>query len=204
MKKALRVFLTIILTILILFLLLIVSIFIKSKTWERNFQSDLNPQYLVSEPAEEDAFNSRIEKYIISQEDTNFITFSPQEVGKVLFGSLTEMVENSDVEITNMYIDPSKGVWKVCASSRARDFEKLHAWICADVTKDSMQTAQLYITELKVQGINVGKIYPKLVTSVNQGIAEALVTANENGFVGRIFENMELLEDEVIVKGSIY
>jgi hypothetical protein len=67
-----------------------------------------------------------------------------------------------------------------------------------------MQTAQLYTTNFKVQGISVGNIFPSMVSSINQGIAEALVTVNENRFVGRKFENIELEDDQLIVKGSLY
>jgi hypothetical protein len=55
-----------------------------------------------------------------------------------------------------------------------------------------------------VEGIEVSKIYPEILTKVNKGIAEALVTANENGFVGRVFENIELQENQLVVKGSLY
>lgn len=204
MKKALKTFVIIILVLVIVFLLIFLFLFIKSKSWERVFQSEIQSQYLVSDSELEDEFTGRIEEYIVSNEDTDFITFSPQEIGHILFGSLEEMLEGTSFELTNVYIEPSKGQWKVCARTKSIDFKRVHAWICADVTKDSMQTAQLFITNLTVQGIEVGKIYPKSVTLVNQGIAEALVTANENGFVGRIFENMELLENELIVKGSLY
>lgn len=204
MKNVLKTLAIITLVLVILFLVVFLFLFIKSKSWEREFSSEVQPQYLVNNSELDDEFYERIEKYIISQESTSFITFSPQEVAHILFGSLSEMFEGTSLELTNVYIEPSKGQWEVCARTRYKDFNKINAWICTDVTKDSMQTAQLFVTHIKVQGIEIGKIYPKSVTLVNQGIAEALVTANENGFVGRIFENMELLEDELVVKGTIY
>ena len=39
---------------------------------------------------------------------------------------------------------------------------------------------------------------------INKGIGEAIVTLNENGFVGRYIENIELLEDAMVLKGSRY
>jgi hypothetical protein len=67
-----------------------------------------------------------------------------------------------------------------------------------------MQTAQLYVTDFKMQGINIGRVFPSVISNINQGLAQALVTVNENRFVGRKFENIELQEDRMIVKGSLY
>jgi hypothetical protein len=67
-----------------------------------------------------------------------------------------------------------------------------------------MQTAQLYAIDFKIQGINVERMFPSVISNINQGIAQALVTVNENRFVGRKFENIELQEDQMIVKGSLY
>jgi hypothetical protein len=205
MSKVLKTVGITFLCLTILFLLIFLFIFIKSKVWERNFQANLNPEYISNQPEEfEEALNKKIEEYVLSQEDTDFITFTPKEVAQIVYGSVSQMVEGSSIEITNVYVEPSLGVWKVCARSKVRDIERFKIWVCADVTKDNIQTAQLYVTELTVQGFSMKKVYPKVITEINQGIAEALVTANENGFVGRVFENMELLENTLIIKGSLY
>jgi hypothetical protein len=57
---------------------------------------------------------------------------------------------------------------------------------------------------VSIQGISIDRVFPSILTKINQGIAEALVTANENGFVGRTFENIELQEDQLVVKGTLY
>lgn len=205
MGKILRIFWITALVLLIFLLAIFLFLFIKSKTWERDFQAEINPEHMVNESLElEDAINEKIEEYILSQEDTDFISFSPREIAQVVHGAISNMVEGSSIEITNTYVEPSVGMWSICGRIRLEDIKRVNPWVCADVTKDSMQTAQLYVTKLKLQGFDIGKIYPKALTRINQGIAEALVTANENGFVGRIFENMELLEKQLIVKGTLY
>jgi hypothetical protein len=205
MSKVLKILGIVFLSIILLFLFTLLFIFIKSKAWERNFEADINPEYIANQPEEfEESLNEKVEEYVLSQEDTDFISFTPKEVAQIVYGSISEMVEDSSVEITNIYVEPSVGIWKVCARLKLKDIERLKIWICADITKDNIQTAQLYITDLTVQGFSARKIYPQILTDINQGIAEALVTANENGFVGRIFENMELLENNLIIKGSLY
>ena len=66
-----------------------------------------------------------------------------------------------------------------------------------------MQTAQLYITDIYVGPFSM-RGYSKWVEKVNRGIADSIVTLNENGFVGRYLENIELLESNIVVKGSRY
>jgi hypothetical protein len=204
MKKVLRFLISTVLVVLIILLVMIIFLFIKSKIWERKFQADLKPQYLVSSGELPEEFNERVEEYILSQESNDFLTLSPTEVGHILFNSIDQIVEGSSVELTNVYIEPSKGVWGVCAKLRLKELNAIKAWSCVDVTKDNIQTPQIYLENLYLQGINIGKVFPKLLSKANQGIAEAIITANENGFVGRVFENIEFLENELVTKGSLY
>ena len=75
----------------------------------------------------------------------------------------------------------------------------------SDVYKrqDNVQSAQLYITEIKVGPFDISDI-SDVSSKINKGIGEAMVTLNENGLVGRYIENIELLGDFVILKGSRY
>jgi hypothetical protein len=198
-------FLKILLIIILFFIVVLAFLFIKSKTWASEFESNINPQYLVTESTElETSLNEKIENYITSKKTTDFISFTPQEVGQIVKSSVIDIVGESSLEIGNIYVEPNNDLWTICGLVRFEKFFNINNWVCTDVTKDNMQTAQLYIQNFKVQGINIGQIYPKLLDTINQGIAEALVTANENGFVGRVFENIELEDNELIVKGSLY
>jgi hypothetical protein len=164
----------------------------------------MNPQYLVTDSKLPEESEKRIDEYILSTESTDSLSLTPAEVGHTVFASLAQMVQESLVGITHLYIEPSKSVWNVCARAQLREAKNFNIWICTDIRKDNIETAQIYIDEIKVQGINIGTMFPSTITKINQGIAEALVTANENGFVGRVFENIELLEEELIIKGSLY
>lgn len=192
-------------TISILFVLAILILLIKFNIWEREFVANINPDNMATEAAQpEEMIIEKIEDYVISGEIVEFISFSPKQIAKIIYGSISEMLGESDIKVTNIYIEPSLGTWQVCARGQSKRFDRINLWICADVTKDNMQTAQLYLSDLYIQGLSIGKIYKPLLVEINQGIAEALVTANENGFVGRIFQNIEFLENEVIIKGALY
>ena len=178
---------------------------IKSSRWRKEFESSINSEYVVDQTSEiEERLNERIEEYILSGDKTDFIIFTPQEVSQIIFNSLTDITADGWIEITSVYVKPAERIWNICALMNLQGNRKLKAWVCTDVTKDDMQTAQLYITNLAIQGVDIGTVFPSILTKVNQGIAEALVVANENGFVGRVLENMEIEREQLIVKGSLY
>jgi hypothetical protein len=160
--------------------------------------------YIVAEGMQTDsAVEEKIEMYVLSEEETDFVTFTPEEVGSIVYSSVQDMLGDSKVSISQVYIYPQNSIWQVCGLLKWSKLKNKDIWVCVDVTKDNTETAQLYITQLLIQGIDVSKIYPSLLTKVNKGFAEALITVNENRFVGREFENIELTASELIIKGSI-
>jgi hypothetical protein len=205
MRKFFKIVGIVLLTFLLLLLTFLLLIVIKSRSWETKFVSNLDTTNLVNEGSLlSDVMNEKIQKYILSTDDNDFITFSPVEVAQILYGSIYEMLGENSFSLTNVYVQPQLANWKACARFELKESLKMHSWICVDVTKDNIQTAQLYLKDIQIQGFELSKISPKLLTLANQGMAEALTTANENGFVGRIFENIELKADSIVVKGSLY
>jgi Na+-transporting methylmalonyl-CoA/oxaloacetate decarboxylase gamma subunit len=208
MKKVFKILGVVFLTLLILLLSVMLFLAIKSNSWKKEFQSNVNSQYTASSVTEdsekEKQLNEKIEKYVMNEEDISFVSFTPAEIAQVVYNSLSEMTEDTGLDISNVYIEPSENLWEICALVRSKDLFNLNTWICTDISKDSMQTAQLYAIDFKIQGINVERMFPSVISNINQGIAQALVTVNENRFVGRKFENIELQEDQMIVKGSLY
>jgi hypothetical protein len=205
MKKLLKYIGIFFLVILTLVIIICAYFIIKSNVWANTFQKNIQEEYLVSEVSEyKNLFNDKIQNYVLNDNDVDFVSFTPTEVAHIVYDSLTDIVGDSSIAISNVYVVPAKGTWEICGLIFVEDYKTISGWICADITKDNMQTAQLYVENLLVQGINISNIYPPILVNINQGLAEALVTANENGFVGRVFENIELEEDKAIIKGSLY
>jgi hypothetical protein len=204
MKKILRIIGVTALILLVIFLSIILFLLLKMKSWERNFLSTLNQEYLITEFIDSEDLDKKITQYTLSPEETDFVTFTPKEIGQLIYRALDESTGESQLNISRVYITPSQDTWEVCANVEIENFKVLNPWICVDVTKDEIETAQLYVAKLTFQGIDVGKIYKPTLLNINRGIAEALVTVNENGFVGRTLDNIELSENELILKGSQY
>jgi hypothetical protein len=205
MRKLLKILGFVFLGILVIIIILSMILLFKTKRWRDAFESNIQNDVVITSVSESnDILEQRVEEYIMSEESIDFIEFTPKEISQYLFNILTQMTEESPINLLEIYIEPADGIWSVCSMLRLSNFDRLTPWVCMDVTKDSMQTAQLYVESVTVDGIDVDKVYPSILTQINQGIAEALVTANENGFVGRILENIELQERGLIVKGSMY
>ena len=70
-----------------------------------------------------------------------------------------------------------------------------------NLVKDARETAQLYVKDFSFGGISLLNIFSsKVMNEVNEGISEAIVLVNENGFLGRDIHNIELLEETVVVR----
>jgi hypothetical protein len=204
MRKPIKIILTIFIVFLMFFVALVAFLIIKANSWSKDFQSEINPAYMVNEASTlDEALDKKIQEYILSEDEVESVIFTPNEVAKIVYGSLQDMSSEA-VNVSTVYIKPDEDIWKVCGLTRLEKFDGLNGWVCADITKDDMQTAQLYVTTVSIQGISIDRVFPSILTKINQGIAEALVTANENGFVGRTFENIELQEDQLVVKGTLY
>ena len=204
MKKILRIIEITVLILLVIFISLLLYLLIKMKLWERNFLPNINQEYLITDITDNEELDKKITQYTVSAEETDFVTFTPKEIGQLIYKSLGEATGESQLNITGVYIIPTQRIWEVCGRVEFQKFDVLKPWLCIDITKDEMETAQLYVTKITFQGIDVGKIYKPILVNINKGIAEALVTVNENGFVGRTLENIELSEKGLILKGSQY
>ena len=202
MGRFIKFFLIFLITLFLITSIIIVVLLIIGKSWEREFVTNINPDYLISEVDEfNESLDEKIANFVLSNQEVDFVTFSVQEAGVIIFDSIAEVLGENSFNLTNIYIEPSVGFWNVCARIDYIELERINFWLCAGFTKDDMETAQLYISDIYLQGFNIGIIFPNLITMINQGIADALVTVNENRFSGRYFENIELLKDSIVVKG---
>lgn len=168
--------------------------------WESTFEKDMDISNLIVVPYYKDkGLEQKIENFTLSNEDVAFLEFSPSEfAGLILLTSKSFFKEGFDIE--GVYVKPKYQVWDIYMNIRYR---KISLWFSFDLNKDNMQTAQLYITNLYIGPYSIGGVF-NTIQKINTGIADALLTVNENAFSGRYLENIELLENTVVIKGSRY
>lgn len=188
---------TILLTILVVSC---VYVFFKYRSWEKEFESNINTEYLIeAKSIEEVDLDERIVKFTLSLLDTESLTLEVKEIGSILFTTVDSYL-GEEITLKKMYIEPSDKVWNIYFKVGYQDLE---LWFSFDLNKDDIQSAQLYTKNVYIGPFEIGK-YSNLVSMINKGIGESIVTLNENGFVGRYIENIELLEDGIVIKGSRY
>ncbi len=186
--------------IVFLVLLVIGYIFLRYRSWEKEFEGNIQSEYLIDEESIKKVdLNEKVSDFALSMSDTEFLELNVQEVGSVLFSVLDSNIgENANLQ--KIYIAPSESKWLIHANLKYQDFS---VWVSTDLNKDDIQSAQIYITEINVGPFSVGE-YINWIDRINKGIGESIVTLNENGLVGRYIDNIELLDESVVLKGSRY
>jgi len=200
MKKFFHSVLILFLLLIIFLLLLVGYISLRYMNWEKEFEKGINTAYVINQTsAESTDFGGKIAEFALSIDDVSSLELNVSEIGSVIYSTLDSYVgENINVE--RIYIQPSDSRWEIYTNLMYKSFS---VWISVDINKDNIQSAQLYTTEIKVGPFDVSDI-SDIDVKINKGIGEAIVTLNENGLVGRYIENIELLNDSVILKGSRY
>jgi hypothetical protein len=69
--------------------------------------------------------------------------------------------------------------------------------------KDNIETAEVYIREVHVGDLELlSFLEARVREDFNRGISDGIIMLNENDFLGRRIDNIELLEDRLIFKGT--
>lgn len=200
MKKIFRFVLIFLLSLIIFFLLFIGYLSLRYMNWEKEFEKGINTAYVINQTgAESIDLGGKIVEFTLSTDDVSSLELNVSEIGSVIYNTLDSYF-GEDVNVERIYIQPSDSRWVIYTDLMYKNFS---VWISVDINKDNIQSAQLYTTEIKVGPFDVSDI-SDIDVKINKGIGEAVITLNENGLVGRYIENIELLDDSVILKGSRY
>ncbi len=195
MQKLFKIF-VIFLVILILFPIFLTGIYL---LWQREFASNLATKSCVSNNSlNEVSFDERIRDFVFSSDRSDYIQFTKEEV-LYLISSEFGKGEN-DIVVEDMCVDSAKGAWKVYLNMTVAGIRNV--WFIFDVIKDDRETAELYVDSLYLGNFNLPSfISSPLKEKINKGISDALILVNENSFSGRNITNIELLEEDVVIKG---
>jgi len=200
MKRFFKILVKFSLFILFSILLLGGYVFLRYRSWEKDFERVIREEYLITqENVATVSLEERLVEFVVSSSDTEFLELEVNEFGAILFDVLDGYTKGKPV-LTGMYIYPADSKWVIYVKF---EYKSIEVWFSIDLNKDSIQTAQLYTKEIYCGPFPIHN-YTDWEEAINKGIADAIVTLNENGFVGRYIENIELLEDGIVFKGSRY
>ena len=189
--------------ILVIFLLLVIltPVFLTGiyLLWEREFSSNLSSKSCVSNnEVKEVSFDDRIRDFVFSSDRSDYIQFTKGEVLYLISSEFGK--EEGEIVVKDMCVDSSKGVWKVYLNLTVAGIRNV--WFIFDVIKDDRETAELYVDNLYLGNFQLPQfISSSLKEKINKGISDAILLVNENSFSGRSITNIELLEEDIVVKG---
>ena len=181
-------------------LILLGFIYFKYRNWQQTFEKEIDIQSVITkESSDKIDLGEKISAFALSTEDVEYLELNVQEIGSEIYGTLGSYLGDK-LNLEKIYIIPSNSKWVIFSQIK---YDKYTVWFSFDVNKDNIQSAQIYVTEIYIGPIKVSE-YFNWVDAVNTGIADSIVTVNENGLVGRYIENIELLNSSVVLKGSRY
>jgi hypothetical protein len=186
-----------ILILLIIILLVIIAGVGMYLLWQKDFESKISTMTCSINETESISLDDKFKDFVLSSDKTTFVELSPLETVSLLKN--INIVDGGNIQ--NICVNPSNGEWDLYIKMSFQGLQM--PWFRLDLAKDDMETAQLYVKDIYIGKWKVPEnIVENIKTKINKGISDALTLANENNFLGRKLENIELLEDKVVVKGS--
>ncbi len=142
---------------------------------------------------------NKFKNFVLSGDNVTFVEISPEEVA-LLLGS-TNIINGGTIE--NVCVMPHKDVWNILVKVNHQGLQL--PWFRLDIAKDSIESAQLYVSNIYVGNQLLPEwISNSLKSQINKGISDALILVSENNFLGRKITNIELLDEKIVVKGTIF
>jgi hypothetical protein len=199
-------------TLLFLFLLAILALtviafvsYCRYSKWEKAELSKLGiicTSDITQESSGEEGLGTviedKIKKFALSDTKTDFVVLTEDEM---LYLLLENFTNEGDVKVEDICLKPSKGIWQLYLKTK---YKKISLpWLVLDIVKDNIETAEVYVREVRLGDLELPVFLESRVRDdLNRGISDGIIMLNENNFLGRRIDNIELLEDRVIFKGT--
>jgi hypothetical protein len=169
------------------------------KSWEKEFESKISSNELVTENNNNDLteLEEKIEEINYTLDDTVALELTPVEVSTLVFNSLKN---NNAFDVEEIYTDPiEKGRWYL--DVKIKILEKVDIWCLLDIRKDERETAEIYLKDIYIGKYSLENLgFDSIVNNVNTALSSSLVSVDENDLSERSIDNIELLETEMVVK----
>lgn len=145
-----------------------------------------------------DSIEDKIKEFALSDTRTDFIVLTEEEM---LYLLSENFKGEGDIKVGDICLKPAEGVWQLYVKTKYRKISI--PWLVLDVVKDNIETAEVYVREVHVGDLQLPDFVESRVREdLNRGISDGIIMLNENNFLGRRIDNIELLEDRVVFKGT--
>lgn len=192
---------------LIIILLLVLMIFIlvsQYRSYAEEITSGSDQSYLITEDSisedERADLQTKLQNFQEEAETTTFIVFTPRELGVLIYDVIAQQIDEP-TSLDAVSIKPSENLWEM--SFKLSYENKSIPWFSVQLFKEDQESAELYIPTIIVAGVDLKSIgLGFIVDRVNDGYREALLVTDEGSVTSRLYENIELTEDSVIIKAK--
>ncbi len=195
-----KTFLTIFLFVLATILFSLAFVVYNYFTW-RNEYIEQNDSVICSEDIEDEDYSieEKVKAFVLSFEKSDFVSFTPEEILQLMNENI---VLSGNLKLQGICLEPNDSHWKVYFNTKL-GFINI-PWIGLNVVKEKRETAELYVDEILLGGLKIPQLFvEKIISDINMGISDGVVLMNENSFLGRTIINIELMKENVVVKGTI-
>jgi hypothetical protein len=146
----------------------------------------------------EDALESKIIDYNTSESGHSFLELN-QEESIFLFSRALEESLPTGFEVKKMALISEPGNWYIYFKTDFNSFS--FPWIAINLMKEDVQSVNVYVEDLFLGNMSFRKLFLGfLVDSVNQGIRNSIELVNDGNFAGKVFENIELRENGLVIR----
>lgn len=195
-----KTFLTIFLFVLATVLFSLAFVVYNYFTW-RNEYIEQNDSVICSEDIEgkDYSIEEKVKAFVLSFEKSDFVSFTPEEILQLMNENI---VLSGNLKLQGICLEPNDSHWKVYFNTKL-GFINI-PWVGLNVVKEKRETAELYVDEILLGGLKIPQLFvEKIISDINMGISDGVVLMNENSFLGRTIINIELMKENVVVKGTI-
>lgn len=174
--------------------------------WESSFEdvhlsSDfINPKS-DDYDEEREVIDEKINTFSNSLDDVETITFSSDEALLIIGSELDEALPDG-FSVDYVYSETERGKWLIYIKLDYQDHPL--PWLIVQVEKEEYETADLYFSDIFVGQFSFYNYGLKqVIQDINDGYKDSLYKVNDGQFSGRRLENIELEDDEMIIKGRL-
>ena len=96
---------------------------------------------------------AKISAFALSAEDVEFLQLDISEIGSEIYNTLDSYL-GEKLKLEKIYIEPSNSKWVIYSQVK---YEKFLIWFSFDVNKDSIQSAQIYVTQINIGPFRISK-----------------------------------------------
>ena len=148
---------------------------------------------------------NKITVFSESTKKNDFIELNLTE-SAYLIGNNINKVSPSFLKVSKIVIEPrdnqKDNIWDIYLLFETPKIKNISVMIT--LQKDNIETAQVYSTDFAIANFSLNEIGIEFFTNkINQGLSDSLLLVNENSYSGRVYKNIELDNEGMVIKGIL-